>query len=418
MKNIVILGAGFGGLKTAFDLAKGLRRHGLEKEYEISLVDRNSYHTYTPTLYEIATTSKETANYVGLKNIVAFDIARLTGGSGINFIKAEIKELDLIGGDVHFANGTSLRCEYLVLALGSEPNYFGIPGLKENSLAFRTFIDALKIRDSVLELVSANENSKILIGGGGSSGVELAGEIEEWLGEIKKEPGKHTAEVVIIEGGPTVLPGFSPKVISLARKRLEKLGVVLKLNEMIEKVIAGKVMLKGGGEETFDLLIWAGGIKASPIASSLPLKIEQRGRIEVAGAMECLPQSPDLKLYGKIYGLGDLICFYDQRTGKPIPGVARAAILQAGIISKNILNEIRGIKNRAEYRPMTYPYVIPIGGKWAIAQIGPVVLRGLKGWVIKGLIELNYLLSIMPWWQAVKIWIRGLLIFIKNDRLG
>ena len=86
-KSIVILGAGFGGMKAAFDLNKGLRRRNLDSQYEIHLVDRNSYHTYTPTLYEISTTSKETANYVGLKHIVAFEIAELIPSTGINFIK-------------------------------------------------------------------------------------------------------------------------------------------------------------------------------------------------------------------------------------------------------------------------------------------------------------------------------------------
>src|SRR3972149_2545684 len=105
-KSIVILGAGFGGLKAAFDLNRLLKRHKLADQYEIALIDRNSYHTYTPTLYEIATTSKETANYIGLKQIVTFEIAYLVKKTNIEFLKAEIKELDLIGGDIHFTNGT------------------------------------------------------------------------------------------------------------------------------------------------------------------------------------------------------------------------------------------------------------------------------------------------------------------------
>ncbi|TSC81620.1 MAG: hypothetical protein G01um101419_800 [Parcubacteria group bacterium Gr01-1014_19] len=419
MKSIVILGAGFGGMKAAFDLHKDLRRRNLQNQYEINLVDRNSYHTYTPTLYEISTTSKETANYVGLKRIVAFEIPELIKGTAINFIKAEIKELDLIGGDIHFANGAQLKCDYLILAAGSETNYFDIPGLKEFSLPLKTFVDALKIRDRIVELIAdGKKHLRVIVGGGGSAGVEIAGELAEWTAELDKEMGGCDSEISIVEAGPTILPGFDPKIISRAQKRLRKLGIKLINNEAIDRALSDKVLLKSHTEVPYDVLIWTGGVKASSLISPLPLKIERRGRIEVAGKMECLPQLPNLKLYGKIYGIGDIVCFYDPATGKPMPGVARAAIIQGGIAAKNIIADITGSGNYQEYKPMNYPYVIPIGGKWALAKLGPVIISGFPGWILKGLVELNYLLSIMPFWRAIKVWLRGLLIFIKNDRLG
>jgi len=140
--------------------------------------------------------------------------------------------------------------------------------------------------------------------------------------------------------------------------------------------------------------------------------------VEVAGELECLPQTPDLKLYGKIYGLGDAVCFYDPVTGKPIPGVARAALSQAKVVAHNVFCDIQKNKNRKKYKPMEYPYVIPIGGKWAIVKIGPFVIAGFCGWILKGLVELNYLLSIMPFFKAIKLWLTGLRIFVQNDRLG
>ncbi|MDO8466763.1 MAG: FAD-dependent oxidoreductase [bacterium] len=418
-KSIVILGAGFGGLKAAFDLNRALKQHKLTEQYSVTLVDRNSYHTYTPTLYEIATTSKETTNYIGLKQIVTFEIADLVKKTNIEFLKAEIKELDLIGGDIHFANGTNLKFHYLIIALGAEANYFDIPGLKENSIALKTFVDALKIRDKILDVMSSGKSRvKIVVGGGGSAGVELAGELQEWLCELKEEIRGCDSEVSIIEASPTVLPGFDPRIISHAQKRLKKLGVRVLNNETIDRVLPEKVVLKSRIEISYDVLVWTGGVKASSLISPLPLKIERRGRVEVAGGMECLPQTPDLKLYGRIYGLGDSICFYDPVSKKPMPGVARAAIDQAGVVAKNIICNILGKAEHKKYIPMNYPYVIPIGGKWALAKLGPVIIHGFGGWILKGLVELNYLLSIMPFWRAVRVWIRGLLIFIKNDRLG
>ncbi|MDP1718826.1 MAG: FAD-dependent oxidoreductase [bacterium] len=434
-KAIVILGAGFGGMKAVFELQKGLRRHNLLEQYEIFLVDRNSYHTYTPTLYEIATTSKETAGNLRLKEIAAFDIQELTGKIGINFIKAEIKELDLIGDNIHFTNGTDLKFQYLILALGSVVNYFAIPGMAERSLALKTFADALKIRDKITNLIlDGQKNIKIVIGGGGTTGVEVAGELRGWIGELKKEAGQCNFEISVIEASPTILPGFDSKIISLAQKRLKNIGVKLILNEAIDHALPGKIITKSRMGVPYDILIWTGGTKSSPIVSRLPVKIERRGRIEVGAGMECLPayggargdqglpagaglpQAPDLKLSGKIYAIGDAVCCYD-RSGKPIPGVAPVAIAQGEIAAKNIIADITGGLTQ-KYSPKKYPYIVPIGGKWAIAQLGPLTIHGFAGWILKGLVELKYLLSIMPLYKAVRVWLSGLIIFIKNDRLG
>lgn len=406
---VVILGAGFGGLRAALLLSKAFRRQGLEKNCEITLVDRNNYHTYTPTLYEAATTSKETANHTQIKEIVTFPIEEIIKGTGIRFIKNELRSLDLVNGDVHFMDGAKLKFNYLVLAMGSETNYFGIPGLKENSLTLKTFIDAIKIRDKIFDLAETDQKEiKVVIGGGGSTGVELAGEIREWACDIEKRHLSCQVKVTVVEGSPSILPGFPPRIIKLAEKRLKKLGVEILTNKMIQTV----------GPASYDVLIWTGGVRASGLMGSLPLKIEKRGRVEVIGEMECLPQTPDLKLFGKIYAIGDAVCFYDPKSGKPIPGVARAALSQANIVAHNIICDLRGNKYHKKYRPMDYPYIVPVGGKWAIAKIGPLIIWGFWGWILKGLVELNYLFSIMPAFRAIRVWLKGLKIFIQNDRLG
>ena len=170
-KSIIVLGAGFGGLKVATSIAKKTKQ-------EVILVDRNDYQVFTPTLYEIAATSKETANYLDLKKIVTFPIQELIRGYPIKFIQTSVEALDLINGDIHCAGNLKLKFDYLVLALGSETNYFGIPGLLENSLPLKTFMDALAIRNRIFNAISEeNKRIKILIGGGGSTGVELAGEL-------------------------------------------------------------------------------------------------------------------------------------------------------------------------------------------------------------------------------------------------
>ena len=137
------------------------------------------------------------------------------------------------------------------------------------------------------------------------------------------------------------------------------------------------------------------------------------------GGLECIPETPDLKVYGHIYAIGDIACPYDPKTGKPTALVARAAINQADIAAKNIIEEIKK-ERRFDHRFSTYvykwqeyPYVIPVGGRYAVAKLGPVIISGFLGWVLKELVELRYFLSIMPFFKAVKIWLKSLWVFSK-----
>ena len=123
VKHIVILGAGFGGLKTALLLSRGLKRLGLSDTYRVILVDRNNYHTYTPVLYEIATTSEEAAHYKDLKGIATFPLSSILKHTDVEIITDEVVKMNLIHGDVHLKNH-ELAFEYLVIALGAETNYF------------------------------------------------------------------------------------------------------------------------------------------------------------------------------------------------------------------------------------------------------------------------------------------------------
>ncbi|MEK7086652.1 MAG: FAD-dependent oxidoreductase, partial [Patescibacteria group bacterium] len=313
-----------------------------------------------------------------------------------------------------------LKFDYLVLALGSETNYFDIPGLKENSFALKTFEDAIKIRDAIWlkvsemkDLPTDAKNLQIVIGGGGSTGVELAGEIKEWLCE-KEIGSKCNIQTTIIERAPTVLSSFSEKVIKMVNERLGKLDIKIMSNESINKVIPKAVVLESGKIIPFDIFVWTGGVKIPAVAMKLGLKTNER--IETTPFLECLPVKHGSELNSKVFAIGD-----NAGSG---PQVARAAIIEADIAAKNIIEEIKKENNlcrearRYRYKPKNYPYIIPVGGKFAVAKIGPFVISGFWGWFLKGLVELNYLISIMPFWKALKIWFTGLRIFIQNDRLG
>jgi NADH dehydrogenase len=444
LKKIVILGAGFGGLRAAILISRKIKRMRLTDRYEVVLVDRNEHHMYTPLLYEVATTSKETANIHELHSIATYNIRGVLRGLPVQFIQAEVSLVDLVEGDVHLSvcpsthsiiswEGSAepkvetkekkIRADYLVLALGAETNYFDIPGLKEYALPLKTMKDALVIRDQIYaRAMDGEKNILVVVGGAGPTGVELAGELKEWCGELSSRM-RCNLDVTLVQSAPSILPGFPPKVIELARARLKKFGVQILENQKISGVKPGALTLQSGQAVPFDMLIWTGGVKAPALLARTPLKMESRGRAEVLSRMECLPQTPDLKLHGKIYGLGDSICFYHPVTKTPVPGVARAALSQATVVAHNILEDIKaeqglGAARHKIYKPRNYPYITPVGGKYAIAKIGPFVISGFFGWVLKGIVELNYLLSILPLPKAFIVWITGLHVFIQNDRLG
>src|SRR3989338_3189483 len=139
MKRIVILGAGFGGLRAAIILGKKSKELG-KKGYQITLIDKNRFHTYTPLLYEISTASKETANYLDLKSVTTYPIEGVLLGLPIEFIEGEIQEIDLVNRKIQLAE-RQVEYEYLIIALGAETNFFDIPGLKETALELKSLND-------------------------------------------------------------------------------------------------------------------------------------------------------------------------------------------------------------------------------------------------------------------------------------
>lgn len=417
---IVILGAGFGGLTAAIELGKLVKSGRLEAD--IILVDKNPYHTYTPTLYEAAATSKDVANYLNLKSIVTMPIDKIIKDLPIKFINDEVIRIETDrSASLYLKDGGVLTYEYLILALGSETNYFDIPGLKENSLQLKNVYDAFEIRDAAWSAATCGEGQQInvIVGGGGSTGVELASELKVWLRGLEEEY-KCRVNIKIVEANSTVLKGFSPKIIASVTKRLKKIGVEL-LTEKIITHVSGEdeepkiIKTRDGDEIPYDVLVWTGGVTANRLIQKTSLKLEH-GRAEVGGGMTCFTQTEDLLISKKMFAVGDIVCIKDKE-GNPVPMVARAAIDQAKVAAKNISRDINQ-KSHVEYKPHKYPYIIAVGGKFAVAKLGPFVIKGFTAWLLKGLVELNYLFSIMPKLKALRIWLKGFFIFMRNDRLG
>jgi len=425
MKHIVILGAGFGGLKVARELSKKLTRANLLDRYSIILVDQNDHHTYTPLLYEVATTSKETADIHSLHEIAAYPLRSILDGWPITFYQNKVTKIDPLRAEITLGANEKINYDYLVLTLGSETNYFDIPGLAKYGLPLKTFADAIRIRDTIWNLaLNQVQDIRISVGGAGPTGVELAGELKVWCGQLEQQFGKCRLNVTLIQGKPTILYGFHPKVIRRTENRLKSLGVQIIPNARVTKVLPKETTLADGKKIPHDIFAWTGGTHAPELVSGLPFKLEPQGLIQVLGQMECIPTNPNLTIRKKVYALGDTTCFHNPKTNAPVPGVARAALSQATVAAHNILEDIQVEEQKntsphyKEYHPIEYPYIVPAGGKFAVAKVGPLIVGGLMGWLFKGIVELNYILSIMSPRHALRIWLKGLKVFIQNDRLG
>lgn len=427
MKSILVLGGGFGGLQCALRLIHNLKKEKLIADYEVILVDQNSYHTYTPTLYDIATTSDAIASNKQLQKIVTFSLQEIVSGAGIKLIRSKVLNIDPARSEITLENDTRISYSYLVLALGAQVNYFDIPGLSHYARPLKTFADALRIREQIIELTDDEtiKDLRIVVGGGGSTGIELAAEIKLLLKQCPRiSRGSCTGSVTIIDGAPSILSQFKPSIIKRAERRLADLGVTILSNRRITNVSESEISL--GTEEAlpYDLLLWTGGVAPHQLMGQLGMKKDQSGRRVIASEhMICLPEHEDLKISGKIFGIGDAVCFINPKTGKPVPGVARAAIVQGWTAAHNITQMILADEDRVHtvrlkrYHPREYPYILPVGGKFAIAQFGAITYSGICAWITKGLVELNYLVSIFSLKQALYYWFKGLFIFLRNNKL-
>jgi NADH dehydrogenase len=411
-KNIVVLGAGFGGLRAAMDLANGLVRMNILDRYTITLIDRSPLHVFIPLLYKVAAHPEPEH-----ESNCSYDIATLVQGLPITFINAEITSPEITEGFITLGNGTTIHADYLVIALGSETNYFNIPGLKENTLHLKTLESSREIRAGVTAAFEKSGEIKIVIGGGGPNGIELAAELRSWTDRAESMDRGLNVTISIVEAMPTILPGFAPNIIATTMKRLAHLNISvltdMKISSVSKDAIAvGDTVNPDALSLRFDVMIWTGGTKTPELLAPVPLEKEPRGKPMANHDMSCLSATPELKLTPMIYGIGDNVCFTDPRTQKPVPAIAHVAILEGAIAANNILEEIK--KTLASdhtlqlkyFVPADYPYVFPVGENWAVAKIGPLTFSGWIGWKFSRLVELNYLLMIMPPWNAFKSWQR------------
>lgn len=411
-KNIIILGAGFGGIKCALTLRKLLHKHDRgTKKYSIILIDKEDHHTYIPALYEIATAFKGDADAFRLQKIISVPVSEIAENFHLRFHHDEVANIDLEKKMIYLRDGERLTYEFIVIALGAETNYYNIPGLRENSYPLKTFTDAISVRNAIEDaFCRASDLINIIVGGGGVTGVEFSGELIGYFRRLLKKYQREYGifNITLIEAGPEILGGFDPEICIAARDRLEKFGIKILTKTRIKKAEKNSVIIEKDGEEKTlpaSLIIWTGGVKPASFLEKINLSKDNKGRMLVNEYLEAGEN---------IYALGDNAAFRPESGCEPLPGTAYVAIWEGKAAAENIYNKIIG-KHQKRFSCGPLPFNIPIGGRFAIAQFYGWRVIGFWGWVAKHLIELKYLFYLLPNLKAIKIWTRGFWIFAKND---
>jgi NADH dehydrogenase len=371
MPRVVIIGGGFGGLSAA----RALRGAPVD----VTILDRRNHHVFQPLLYQVA-----------MAVLSPGDIASpirwiLRHQRNVEVLLGEVGRIDTDRRIAHLTDGAEIPYDYLIVAAGATHAYFGHDEWLPYAPGLKTLEDALEMRRRVLLAFEKAERESdpvrqralltFVIVGGGPTGVELAGALAEIARQSLAKDFRHfdptSSRILLIEGGPTVLPPFPARLREAARRDLGRLGVDVRTNTLVTAI--GPGFVQAGDERiSAETVLWAAGVAASPLGASLGVPVDRVGRVLV---------QPDLTIPGhpEVFVIGDLASLAGP-AGRPLPGVAQVAMQMGAHASRNIIRATQG----QPLRPFTYLNLgdmATIGRASAVADLPMIKLTGAIGWL-------------------------------------
>lgn len=372
---IVIVGGGFGGLEAAFSL-----KELLGPKADVTLVDRSAHHTFIPAIHEII------SGKVSPRDIQV-PFAAMLPPMGVIFVQDEVRALDR-ERRVVATDGHAIPYDFVILAGGAENNFFAVPGAEEHARRFRTADDAAGIRSGLDRLLESGlAKARIVLAGGGTEGVEVAGEVIDYLRSSGAEDDLHEGRVTValVEGRSRLLPGFPEPARTAAQEILAGKGVMVLTGRHITEVGPDSVRLGPEDAFPFSLLVWSGGIRPAPLSAAVSLRKDRAGWIIVTSRLHA-PDDPS------VFAVGDAVSVRDEGESLPLQRLAYHAQDQAVIASINIAAAIAG-KEPVDYVPRKKPQLISIGRDNGILVQDERVLTG--GWVnsLKKAVEKRHIVA-------------------------
>jgi len=394
MKRLVIVGAGFGGLTAAKELAK--------KDFNITVIDKTNHHLFQPLLYQVATAALSPAD-------IAIPIrSTFSKNKNVEVLLGEVKSIDKEKKKVFF-NGSELDFDYLIIATGSRHSYFGKDEWEKYAPGLKTLNDALKIRETILLSLEAAEKEKdpvkrqrylnFVIIGGGPTGVELAGAISEIVNQNLipdfRNIDASMTKVFMVEALPNILSSYPESLSKRALEDLQKLEVEVILNEKVTGINENGVKVGDRFIETKNIL-WAAGNQASSLIQTAGIQTDRAGRAVV---------SDDLSIegYSNIFVIGDAAAFKNEK-GEHLPAIAPVAIQQGKFVSKIIAEGLIG-KPHKKFIYKDRGTMATIGKAKAVAVIKGFKLSGLIAWLAWSLIHVLFLISFRNKLRVMSEWI-------------
>jgi len=380
---VVIVGAGFGGLQCA----RALARRGVR----VTVVDRDNYHLFTPLLYQVASSLLNPSD-------IAYPVrAVFRGQRNVTFRLDDVTDVDVGRQVVRTGSGLEIPYRHLVLACGTNANFFGRSDIEERAHGLKDLADALELRNHVLTCfehavtaASPDERQRWLtfvVVGGGPTGVEYAGALVELvrLEMVRDYVGlaRGDVRIVLVEGRDRALPAFPESLGRDAERRLRQRGIDVRLGLLVDGVSDHAVQLSDGSIVEAHTLVWAAGVKPNDLDGTLELPRRKSGRIEV---------DPMLRVagYDNVWALGDVAGVLQD--GEELPMLAPPAMQEGRYVARSIMRLDRG----QELTPFRYHdkgILATIGRNAAVAKVGPLALTGFIGWVTWLVVHLYYIIG-------------------------
>lgn len=416
-KNIVIVGAGYAGVLTAKKLAKRFKDAA---GINITLIDKNPYHTMLTELHEVA------ANRVP-EDHVRINLSKIFAGRRVNVKLDTVTGVDYNTKTVIGKNG-GYSYDYLVVAAGSKPAFFGTPGAEEHSYKLWSYDDAVRLKFHIYEVfknaaseTDPEEKRKLLtfyIVGAGFTGAEMAGELAEWIPYLCKEHDIPRAQVRIaaVDMLDRIVPTFPAHVSEKAARRLRKMGVEIILNTGVSALGDGYIELKQGDKAIRDAtatVIWTAGIEGSDVVAGLDF-LTKAGRCR-------LKTDAYLRAEGRadIYVAGDNIYYIPENRTEPVPQMVENAEQSAHTVACNIIAEITGEGRLEEYRPGFHGAMLSVGGRWGAAFVGTdrkkISLAPFFAMFAKHFINIVYFVRVAGW-NKIFHYLKNEIFTIRNRR--
>ncbi|MEC0716726.1 NAD(P)/FAD-dependent oxidoreductase [Bacillus licheniformis] len=332
---VVVLGAGYGGLMTVTRLVKKI---GIN-EADITLVNKHNYHYETTWMHEA---SAGTLHHDRCR----YQIKDVINTSRVNFVQDTVKKIDKEGKKVVLETG-ELSYNYLVVALGSVPETFGISGLKEHAFSISNINSSRQLREHIeyqfatynTEAEKRPERLTIVVGGAGFTGIEFLGEMANRIPELCREYDidRQQVRLICVEAAPSVLPGFEPELVDYAVNYLEGKGVEFKIGTAVKECTPDGIIV-GKDDQTEEIkagtVVWAAGVRGNPIIEESGFE-NMRGRVKV---------KPDLRVEGHddIFVIGDCSLIINEETERPYPPTAQISMQQGETCANNLAALIHG----------------------------------------------------------------------------